>query len=220
MVKTGKRIATLRKAAGLTQGELAKKVEVAQPTVSKWERDVHPPTAEDLQKIAVLFGVEPKDILGFGMVEPGSGRRIEVVGALQAGEFAEAIEFDESERYYATVALDPDLDRYPMQGYVVRGDSMNRIYPDGSVVWVTPIHAIGPLINGDIVMVMRRDKHGLVEATLKEYVEEDGHKWLWPRSTSPLHQTPIDYAKGRSGEVEEVIITGVVMAGTIRSRTR
>jgi transcriptional regulator with XRE-family HTH domain len=221
MVSVGKRISILRNANNLKQGELAAKLGVAQSKVSKWESDTHPPKAEDLQRLAVLFNMEPKDILGFGAIDPGAGRKIEVMGELQAGEFNEAIEWDHDQRYFVTVPLDKDLESLPMQGYVVKGPSMNRIYPEGSIVYITPVHALDDgLLTGDIVMVMRRDKHGMVEGTLKEYVEEDGHKWLWPRSSHPEHQTPIDYSKGRNGDIEEVIIVGVVMAALVKSRRR
>lgn len=218
MVSIGKRVSTLRKAAGLNQTELAKKLDVSQAKVSKWESDTHMPTAEDLQRLAALFKVDTKDILGFGTIDPLEGRNVEVVGELQAGAFAEALEWQHEDRYLVKVPLDDDLMSVPLQGYIVRGESMNRLYPDGSIVYIAPLHAVGALHDGDIVMVMRRDKHGLVEGTVKEYVVEDGHKWLWPRSSHPEHQAPIDYAKGRNGDIEEVMITGVVVAALVRAR--
>lgn len=221
MVSIGKRISMLRKAKDMSQGELAKKIEVTQPTVSKWEKDTHPPKQRDVEKLASFFKVEPEQITGFNLIDADQGRKVEVRGELQAGAFSEAVEWDESQRYLVTVPLDDDMNDLPLQGFIVRGDSMNRIYPDGTTVYVTPLHALsGGLQNGDIVMVMRRDKHGLVEGTLKEYVEDNGHKWLWPRSTHPEHQAPIDYAKGRTGDIEEVIIVGVVMAALVRTRRR
>lgn len=57
MSTLGKRIQELRKNAGLTQQELAKKIDISHPQIVRYEtKDVQPP-ADVLGKIAGVFGV-------------------------------------------------------------------------------------------------------------------------------------------------------------------
>lgn len=55
-------IRELREATGLTQRELAAKLDVTVTTVSGWERRAHGPTALQLRKLALLLGVSMDDI--------------------------------------------------------------------------------------------------------------------------------------------------------------
>ena len=54
---TGSLIASLRKAAGLTQAALAEKLNVSDKTVSKWENGLGYPEITLFPDIAALFGV-------------------------------------------------------------------------------------------------------------------------------------------------------------------
>lgn len=57
MLALGKRIQELRKVAGLTQQELAKKIELSHPQIVRYEtKDVQPP-ADVLKRIADVYGV-------------------------------------------------------------------------------------------------------------------------------------------------------------------
>ena len=57
-------IKTLRKAKGLTQDELAIRLNVVRQTVSKWEKGLSVPDAEMLQRIAEVFEVNVSQLLG------------------------------------------------------------------------------------------------------------------------------------------------------------
>lgn len=57
-----KTIRELREAAGLTQLELAYRVEVTPSTVSNWERGIFEPKVSQLRRVAQLFGVSMDDI--------------------------------------------------------------------------------------------------------------------------------------------------------------
>ena len=57
-------IKTLRKAKGLTQDELAIRLNVVRQTISKWEKGLSVPDAEMLQKIAEVFEVDVSQLLG------------------------------------------------------------------------------------------------------------------------------------------------------------
>ena len=57
-------IKALRKNKGLTQDELAIRLNVVRQTVSKWEKGLSVPDAEMLQRIAEVFEVNVSQLLG------------------------------------------------------------------------------------------------------------------------------------------------------------
>ena len=60
----GKRIMSLRKAAGMTQEQLAEKLGVTPQAVSKWENDVSCPDISLLPVLSEIFGVSTDSLLG------------------------------------------------------------------------------------------------------------------------------------------------------------
>lgn len=215
--RTAKQIITARRSLDMTQTEFAKAIDDSQSNVSKWERAMFMPSPSVLFKIAQLVGKSVDEVFGTQAEAEMLGRRVRVIGELAAGSFREAVEWTHDEQYDVAVMLPHKYDSTPLQGFVVRGDSMNLLYPDGSIVYVAPLHAFPEAPkNGQIVMVMRRDQNGLTEATLKEFVvDEHGKKWLWPRSRSPEHQAPISYLGRGRAKAEEVMVTGIVIAGLV-----
>lgn len=61
--KQGARLAALRTAAGLSQTELAKAINVSQQTVGYWETSAVPPRSDVLPKLARALRVRVEDIL-------------------------------------------------------------------------------------------------------------------------------------------------------------
>jgi transcriptional regulator with XRE-family HTH domain len=59
----GVRLAELRKAAGLSQYELARYVSVPQANIAFWERSEKPPRSDVLPKMAEALGVGIEDLL-------------------------------------------------------------------------------------------------------------------------------------------------------------
>ena len=59
-------IAALRKANGMTQKDLAEKLNVSDKTVSRWERDDGAPDLSAIPVIAEIFGVTCDEIVAFG----------------------------------------------------------------------------------------------------------------------------------------------------------
>lgn len=60
----GKRIMALRKAAGMTQEQVAEHLGVSPQAVSKWENDVSCPDVTMIPRIAQLFNVSTDELLG------------------------------------------------------------------------------------------------------------------------------------------------------------
>lgn len=56
------KIESLRKAAGLTQGQLAAQMGVAQNCVSSWEHEVILPRTRDLPRLAQCLGCQIGDL--------------------------------------------------------------------------------------------------------------------------------------------------------------
>lgn len=61
--KQGARLAELRKAAGLSQYELAAMVAEPQANIALWERSTKPPRSDALPKLAKALGVNIKDLI-------------------------------------------------------------------------------------------------------------------------------------------------------------
>jgi len=201
-----------RRELNLTQADLAKKVGVVQPTISKYELGQDIPDGKTLSRLADALEIPERELLGVGSaVALPEGRRVKLVGEIAAGVWRETIEHQDQRD--VMVVLPKKYEHVPLQAFTVSGESMNLIYPDGSIVYVAPIHSVeGWPKSGQVVMVMRH-KHGETEATLKEYVVNAHGKWLYPRSDHPEHQAPVDY-KGKRTD-EEVVIAGVVVAALV-----
>jgi transcriptional regulator with XRE-family HTH domain len=60
----GKRLRTLREAAGLSQRELAQRLSVHHSNIGFWESGAVPPRSEVLPTMADIFGVHVEELLG------------------------------------------------------------------------------------------------------------------------------------------------------------
>lgn len=63
LIKTGKFLQLLRKEKGLTQEELAEKLNVSRRTVSRWETGNNMPDLDILIEMSDLYEVDPREIL-------------------------------------------------------------------------------------------------------------------------------------------------------------
>ena len=72
-ITTGKQIRHLRTQSGMTQEELAGKLNVTRQALSNWERDVNEPDLNTLKKICFLFGVHMDDFAKEVITMSGAG---------------------------------------------------------------------------------------------------------------------------------------------------
>lgn len=148
--------------------------------------------------------------------ESPSPTSIWVSGHVEAGEFREAVEWDRS-RWYAVDVPVPEQFRRRAKALEVRGCSMDVEYRPGSVVIWVDFLDFRPPRHEDHVIAYSYHHDGRVEATVKELrVDEAGRRWLWPRSTKPEHQQPVNL-DAPPPEVETIEIKGIVI-GDYRPR--
>lgn len=74
----GERIQLLRKAAGLSQEQLAEIVGVSRQAVSKWETDQSSPDIENILALSKAFSISTDELLGNAAVLPESDSGIPV----------------------------------------------------------------------------------------------------------------------------------------------
>jgi hypothetical protein len=148
--------------------------------------------------------------------EPPSPTTIWVCGSVEAGTFHEAVEWDRS-RWYAVDVPVPEKFRRKAKALEVRGFSMDLEYKPGAVVIWIDFLDFRPPRHEDHVIVYSHHRDGMIEATVKELrVDEEGHRWLWPRSTKPEFQQPVDIDSPSEG-VASIEIKGIVI-GDYRPR--
>lgn len=165
---------------------------VSPATYIQHENGIRGYPADRADRYAKFFRVRPEWLLygkqsGDKVVELGP--RLFVVGEVAAGVFSEAWRKPEDEWEAFTGRPDfgaPASERF---GLRVVGDSMNELYPPGTILECVNYYGHEPIPNGKRVIVQRTKVDGTVEATVKEYVKaDDGVEWLVPRSTNPAYQ--------------------------------
>lgn len=137
---------------------------------------------------------------------PVEMRTVEVVGHVQAGYWTEAFEWEEEDHYLVPVPADPELAAYTLRGAELRGNSMNKWRPEGTVVVVTDqIETAEDLRIGSRYLVERTNSAGEHESTVKKLWQDDnGEFWLLPESTDPRFQEPI-HVNGNDGDTVRIL---------------
>jgi plasmid maintenance system antidote protein VapI len=153
--------------------------------------------AREIPKVAAFLGMSIEDTVNklsdkFTPTDSSAENTttIWVKDFVRAGHFSENHELSESQW---TKLVMPNLPYRELHGIRVVGRSMDKIYPDGSIVFMVPVWMLEdrPIQIGDHLVVERR-QHGEAERTIKTLRQDsDGRFWLWPESTDPEHQEPI-----------------------------
>ena len=118
-----------RKRAGLSQEEVAEKMDLSQQTIGKHERGESPVTIELLVSYAAIYKRDPADLL------PGrQSREIPIKGYVGAGQFV-AFDDHDSTDGLGMVECPSDLDPARTVAVRVRGDSMAPLIQDGWVLF-------------------------------------------------------------------------------------
>jgi transcriptional regulator with XRE-family HTH domain len=213
-----------RKATGLTQGQLAELCNTSPPQIQRLESGERKLTREWARRIAPHLGVEAANLLFDGNelvraesaltpLDPGTApQHLPIIGEVAAGVFRDSVELDQGDWTYVFFPPDsryPCVDRFCLR---VRGPSMNKIYPEGSIVLCVGMIAADLQPEEGAVYVVDRVIHGEYESTLKELRISDGKKYLWPCSTDPAHQQPVEYNEENG---EEAILRALVIGAYV-----
>lgn len=119
---------------------------------------------------------------------------INVRGEVQAGVWRTAVEWDRSDWFPVTIPVDPRYAGMNKIALLIRGDSMDRLYPDGTIVIAVRFWELSryPVTGERVVTLRRKTETDDYEATIKEYERDrQGRHLLWPRSTNPDFQAPL-----------------------------
>lgn len=163
-------IKKLRLNMGLTQGELAEKINVTRSTVTQWETGWTQPRMGAIERMASVFNVSVSDIvsedvpvLSGAMKAISSGESylpLISLGRVHAGVLAD------EEAYEKTVNVPSNIAKNHPSAMVleVEGNCMNRVIPEGSHVLLDP--TITPS-NGSIVVVETEDYQAIMRRWYK-----------------------------------------------------
>jgi transcriptional regulator with XRE-family HTH domain len=178
---------------GKTNEGLAKALGVEQPRISEMRNGRRRVQAAELPIIAQYLGepVPPELVPAAGQFH-----RIKVVGIVQAGYWAEPNEDRVPQNEYVEAPLAEPYHGLNLKGLRVQGDSMNLVYPEGTVLICSSLYDLheDEPIAGKRYIVRRTRADGAVEMTVKEAMADaTGKWWLWPRSSNPYHQEPIPF---------------------------
>lgn len=207
----GKRQTWLAKSIGMPEGALSELLN--DKGTRRWNTD-------KLSAVANALGVPISFLLDKNQTsmlpKVVNLKPIMVIGSVQAGVFRDALEWPEDDRYAVVVPIESPEVAARCFGLVVDGPSMNKVYPDGVIVIVCPLsYYQAPLRTNDRVLV-KRIRGDVVEATIKELEIKDGRAHLWPRSTDPRYQSPVDinwpYVSAQKAALDSVEICGIVVS--------
>jgi len=217
------RLKSAREAAGYeTAKQAAEAMGVAVATYLQHENGTRGVPASRADRYARFFRTTPEWLL-YGRGELAKdvhtpegfrpiNRTVPLLGEVQAGAWREVVE------EYAPEEVVPiylaGFEGANLFALRIRGPSMDKYYPDGTMVIVCPAVEIG-VREGDHVIVRRR-RGSLVETTAKEVVKEKGGVALWPRSTDPAFQEPIRIQSVRDSDEGPEIIGVIVSSYVVR----
>lgn len=154
----------------------------------------------------LLYGKNPTDKL------TALGPQLFVIGEVAAGLFREAWKLPDDEWVAYTGRADVAAPVQKRFGLKVVGDSMDLLYPPGTILDCVEYDHEEPVPDGKRVIVQRFKKDGAVESTVKELVRDaQGVRWLVPRSNNPSHRA-IRCDQPDSPEIKRVEIFGIVVA--------
>jgi SOS-response transcriptional repressor LexA len=172
--------------------------------------------ADRAERYARFYRVPPEWLLfGKGSVTHVElGPRLFVIGEVAAGVWKEAWKWEQDDWQEFTgreAVAAPIHNRF---GLKVAGDSMDELYPPGTILECVEYDGSELIESGKRVIVQRTRVDGSIESTVKELRRDpDGAEWLVPRSTNPIHRA-FRGDQPESPSITRVEIIAVVVAST------
>ena len=178
MKNTGEMIKYYRKKLGLTQEELGNYVGVQKSAIAKYENGrIENLKRSTIEKLSELFGILPSELLGISATSNVMTNTTNVIGVVPAGVPIEAIEDIIGEIEYPSRFEDKEV--FALQ---IKGDSMNKVLPDGSIGLFEKTDV---LENGQIGAILVNG----YDATVKKFYRLTDSYVLEPLSFNPDYQT-------------------------------
>jgi len=176
-------------ATGRKQVELARYLDLDPSVVNKILKGKRLIKSEEADKIRLFFNdtLTPSfDHSTIIELVEETQVRAPLIGNVQAGAFIEAFELETSE----CVPIFGELTKYQHPfGLRVLGDSMDKVYPSGSVLVCQQLSDYPrDLQSGNRVVIKRRAAGDLFEVTVKEYSTDGSAVILTPKSNNPKHK--------------------------------
>lgn len=174
MKNTGEMIKYYRKKLGLTQEELGNYVGVQKSAIAKYENGrIENLKRTTIEKLSELFGILPSELLGISATNNVMSNTTNVIGVVPAGTPIEAIEDIIGEIEYPSRFANKEV--FALQ---IKGDSMNKILPDGCIGL---FEKTSTLENGEIGAIMVNGD----DATVKKFYRLTDSYVLEPLSFNP-----------------------------------
>lgn len=206
------KLVAARKRKNITQEVIAERMGVSVPQISRWENGRDGIPSQRLSALSQAYGAPIGELLDEETDFLAPGPTLYIKGNVQAGTFLESWEVSEDdwERYTgrADIAV-PVRRRF---GLRVVGESMNEIYPPGTILDCVARDPYDDIPNGKRVIVQRRRMGDGIETTVKEYFRDaDGVEWLVPRSRNPAFQAPFRCDQP-GDDIEAIEVIAIVVA--------
>lgn len=185
---------------GKRKADLARAIDVAAPRITEIIAGTRRLQVDEIPKAAKFLEMPVRTVLQLVVASLGATELVEadvdlhviyVKGAVQAGAWKDAAEWpDQTEE---SIAVPAPMRQYPnLYALKVAGLSMNREFRPGTILLVTPVHDYCGAIETGLFVICQRAEHAQFETTVKQLEIKDDRYWLYPRSTEPEHQAPLE----------------------------
>ncbi|MBS1044536.1 LexA family protein [Gluconobacter cerinus] len=171
----------IRQKTGKNWSQIAESIGKAASTINRVMRDnsTHSLNARTWDDLVGVYGLPP------ALTPETVAPLVPVIGYVQAGVFQHGFSQDYPSEYIP-VAPDHRYPSLPRVAFRVRGDSMDLLYPEGTIVLAVRISDLARAPKTGEKVVVIRQTNGDQEATIKQIeIKEDGKVVLWPRSSNP-----------------------------------
>lgn len=207
------RLKALRQRLHLTLEGMAERSGFSPSQLSRWEAGSSNIPSARLPDLAKAYQCRVGDIFDDDDSPfVALGPTLYVKGEVAAGVWRDQPERDPDEWETFTGRSDINAALADRGGMRVVGESMNLLYPHGSIVEYVTLLGGAELATGKKVIVQRVRSDGSTEVTVKEFFIDDmDREWLVPRSSHPEFQRPIRL-DSHEDDVVEVRILAVVVS--------
>jgi phage repressor protein C with HTH and peptisase S24 domain len=220
MATAGERLKQARLKAGYASAATAAEAMGVSPaTYAQHENGTRGFPASRAERYGRFFRVAPEWLLYGRQKSEGEfsplGPQLFVKGEAAAGQWKEAWEFEPDDWEVFTGRADVSAPIRERFGLRIVGESMNEVYPHGSVIECVAYSGDYEIPSGKRVVVKRTRFDGTIETTVKELIRtEEGTVWLRPRSTNP------EFRAFRGDEPDDPDIASIEIIGAVVASIR